>query len=76
MGNPSAVSRRIQSHAGLDIQKLARLNVAGGNICNIAVNAAILAAEAGRPLRMAEIMVVARSEYAKLERPMTRKLEE
>ena len=36
---------------GLDYGKLARLNVAGGNIRNIALNAAFLAAEAGRPGR-------------------------
>jgi hypothetical protein len=60
---------------GLDMQKLARLNVAGGNIRNIAVNAAFLAAEAGGPVRMAEVMRAARSEYAKMERPMTRELE-
>jgi MoxR-like ATPase len=60
---------------GLDLQKLARLNVAGGNIRNIAINAAFLAAEAGGPVRMAEIMRAARSEYAKMERPLTRELE-
>jgi SpoVK/Ycf46/Vps4 family AAA+-type ATPase len=61
---------------GLDLQKLARLNVAGGNIRNIAINAAFLAAEAGGPVRMAEVMRAARSEYGKMERPMTRELEE
>jgi hypothetical protein len=61
---------------GLDVQKLARLNVAGGNIRNIAVNASFLAAEAGGPVRMAEVMHAARSEYGKMERPMARELEE
>jgi hypothetical protein len=61
---------------GLDLQKLARLNVAGGNIRNIAINAAFLAAEAGGPVRMGEIMRAARSEYAKMERPLTRELED
>ncbi len=61
---------------GLDLPKLARLNVAGGSIRNIAINAAFLAAEAGRPVRMAEVMRAARSEYGKMERPMTRELEE
>jgi SpoVK/Ycf46/Vps4 family AAA+-type ATPase len=55
---------------GLDAEKLARMNVAGGNIRNIALNAAFLAAEAGGPVRMAEVMRAARGEYAKLERPM------
>jgi hypothetical protein len=61
---------------GLDTQKLARLNVAGGNIRNIAMNAAFLAAEAGGPIRMAEVMLAARSEYGKMERPMTSELED
>ena len=56
---------------GLDIQKLARLNVAGGNIRNIALNAAFLAADAGAPVRMAHLVLAARSEYAKLEKPLT-----
>lgn len=60
---------------GLDLEKLARLHVAGGNIRNIAINAAFLAAEAGGPVRMTEVMRAARSEYAKMERPMTRELE-
>ncbi len=59
----------------LDLEKLSRLNVAGGNIRNIAINAAFLAAEAGGPVRMIEVMQAARSEYAKMERPMTRELE-
>jgi ATPase family associated with various cellular activities (AAA) len=57
--------------AGLDAERLAKMNVAGGNIRNIAVNAAFLAAEAGGPVRMAEVMRAARGEYAKMERPMT-----
>jgi SpoVK/Ycf46/Vps4 family AAA+-type ATPase len=61
---------------GLDLEKLARLNLAGGNIRNIAINAAFLAAEAGGPVRMAEVMRAAGSEYVKMERPMTRELEE
>jgi ATP-dependent 26S proteasome regulatory subunit len=56
---------------GLDAGKLAQLNVAGGNIRNIAMNAAFLAAEEGQPVRMAHLLQTARSEYAKLERPLT-----
>ncbi len=56
---------------GLDIGKLARLNVAGGNIRNIALNAAFLAAHAGEPVRMAHVLSAARTEYAKLERPLS-----
>jgi hypothetical protein len=55
----------------LDIARLARLNVAGGNIRNIALNAAFLAADAAEPVRMLHLLRAARSEYAKLERPLT-----
>ncbi|HEY5867717.1 MAG TPA: ATP-binding protein, partial [Candidatus Tectomicrobia bacterium] len=56
---------------GLDIHQLARLNVAGGNIRNIALNAAFVAADAGAPVRMAHLVLAARNEYAKLEKPLT-----
>lgn len=56
---------------GLQMEKLARLNVAGGNIRNIALNAAFLAADAGEPVRMSHLLRAARSEYAKLEKPLT-----
>jgi hypothetical protein len=55
----------------LDVTQLARLNVAGGNIRNIALNAAFLAADAGRPVGMAHLLQASRSEYAKLEKPLT-----
>lgn len=55
----------------LDLQKLARLNVAGGHIRNIALNAAFLAADRGRPVGMAELRAAAQTEYAKLEKPVT-----
>jgi hypothetical protein len=57
--------------SGLMIGKLARLNVAGGSIRNIALNAAFLAADAGKPVTMEHLMRAARSEYAKLEKPLT-----
>jgi SpoVK/Ycf46/Vps4 family AAA+-type ATPase len=56
---------------GLDTSRLARLNVAGGNIKNIALSAAFLAADAGDPVRMAHLLHAARGEYAKLEKPLT-----
>jgi hypothetical protein len=56
---------------GVEPEKLARLNVAGGNIRNIAVNAAFLAAAAGEPLRMTHLLRAARSECGKIERPIT-----
>jgi hypothetical protein len=55
----------------LDLPKLSRLNVAGGNIRNIAMNAAFLAADASEPVRMTHLLRAARSEYGKLEKPLT-----
>lgn len=57
--------------ASLQIESLARLNVAGGNIRNIALHAAFLAAEANEPVRMTHVLSGARTEYAKLEKPLT-----
>ena len=57
--------------AGSTSQQLARLNVAGGNIRNIALNAAFLAADAGEPVRMPHLLRAARSEYAKLEKALS-----
>ena len=56
---------------GLDAVRLSRLTVAGGTIRNIALSAAFLAADAGEPVRMSHVLVAARTEYAKLERPLT-----
>jgi len=55
----------------LDVDKLARLNVAGGNIRNIALGAAFRAAEAGGSITMAHVAQAARAEYAKLDKPLT-----
>lgn len=55
----------------LDVDRLAQLNVAGGNIRNIALLAAFLAADAGEPVRMTHLLRAARTEYAKLEKPLT-----
>ena len=55
---------------GVDPARLGRLNVAGGNIRNIALGAAFLAADAGEPVRMGHLLRAARSEYEKLERPL------
>lgn len=56
---------------GLDISRLARLNITGGNIRNIALNAAFLAAGEGEPVRMKHMLRAARSEYTKLEKALT-----
>jgi hypothetical protein len=55
----------------LDVSKLARLNIAGGNIRNIALQSAFLAAEMGEPVRMRHVLRAARSEYAKLDKQLT-----
>jgi SpoVK/Ycf46/Vps4 family AAA+-type ATPase len=56
---------------GVDMEKLSRLNVAGGNIRNIALHAAFLAADADEPVRMKHLLRAARVEYSKLEKSLT-----
>ena len=71
----AAIWRRIFPSAtptdGLDIERLAQLNVPGGNIRNIALNAAFLAADAAQPVRMTHLLRAARGEYTKLEKVLT-----
>ena len=55
----------------LDAVKLAQLNVAGGNIRNIALNAAFLAADANEPVRMKHLLRAAENEYMKLEKSLS-----
>jgi hypothetical protein len=45
--------------------------VSGGNIRNIALNAAFLAADADEPVQMKHLLRAARTEYAKLEKSLT-----
>lgn len=54
----------------LDYDKLGRLNLSGGNIATVALNAAFLAADAGESVTMAHVLAAARAEYVKLERPV------
>jgi hypothetical protein len=56
---------------GLDVERLARLNVTGGSIRNIALHAAFLAAAEARPVGMAQLLQAARRECAKIEKPVT-----
>jgi hypothetical protein len=56
---------------GIDPERLARLNLSGGNIRSIAMNAAFFAAEAGEPVRMAHLAAATRDEYLKLEKPLS-----
>jgi len=55
---------------GVDYRKLSKLNLPGGNIRNIALNAAFLAADADVPMTMSHLLRAAQSESAKLERPL------
>lgn len=50
----------------VDPRRLASLNVTGGNIRNIALNAAFLAADDDQPVRMDHLIRAARAEYSKL----------
>jgi hypothetical protein len=56
---------------GLRPERLAQLHASGGNIQNIAMNAAFLAASLGEPVRMGHLLRAARSEYAKQEKSLT-----
>ncbi|MGY2134455.1 ATP-binding protein [Hymenobacter sp. HD11105] len=55
----------------LDPEKLARLNIPGGNIRNIALNAAFMAAHEAKPVHMAHIARAAHTEYTKIERTLS-----
>jgi hypothetical protein len=52
----------------LDYAWLSRLNITGGSIHNIALNAAFLAARNGEPVTMRSVLEAAHAEYRKLER--------
>jgi len=54
----------------LDYAKLAQLNVAGGNIRNIALSSAFLAAQSGSAVCMSHLLEAARMEAHKIERPL------
>ncbi len=55
----------------LDAQCLARLNIAGGNIRNIALHASFLAADEQQRVTMSHLLRAAQSEYAKMNKTMT-----
>ena len=56
----------------LDLDRLARLNLSGGHIRSLALNAAFLAAGESQPVRMRHLLAAAEAEYARLEKPMPR----
>jgi ATPase family associated with various cellular activities (AAA) len=55
----------------LDFERLARLNLTGGNIHSIALNASFLAAAEGGRVTMAVVLEAARAEFLKLGRPIS-----
>lgn len=55
----------------LDLKKLSQLNLAGGNIRNIALNAAFLAAQSGAPVGMKHLVEAAKLEAQKIDRPLS-----
>ncbi len=58
---------------GLNTNVLARLVIPGGNIRNIAMNAAFRAANEGAPVRMTHLAHSARHEFIKMEKPIPEK---
>ncbi len=54
----------------LNLDRLARLNLTGGSITNVALNAAFLAAADGGRITMPLVLSAARTEFRKLERPL------
>jgi hypothetical protein len=57
--------------ASLDWDALSRLEIAGGNIRNIALNAAFLASGEQTSIRMNHVLHAARREYAKIDKLLT-----
>ncbi len=54
----------------LDYDRLAKLNLAGGSIHNVALNSAFLAARAGTSVTMPLVFDAARTEFRKLDKPV------
>jgi hypothetical protein len=54
----------------LDLDRLARLSLSGGQIRGVALNAAMIAADRGEPLSMRHIALAVGTEFAKLQRPV------
>lgn len=57
--------------ADLNPEQLAQLNVSGGVIRNIAINAAFLAADEEQTVQPRHILAAAKTEYAKVGKPLT-----
>ena len=54
----------------LDMNRLAKLSITGGNIRNIALYSAFLAADSGESVHMDHLLRAVRVEFAKLEKPL------
>jgi ATPase family associated with various cellular activities (AAA) len=54
----------------LDYERLARLNITGGSIQNIALNSAFVAAHRGSEITMPLLLEAAKDEFRKLEKPI------
>jgi SpoVK/Ycf46/Vps4 family AAA+-type ATPase len=54
----------------LDFERLGRINLTGGHIVAATLNAAFLAAAAGRAIAMQDVLQAARAELVKLNRPI------
>jgi ATP-dependent 26S proteasome regulatory subunit len=55
---------------GLDFDRLAKLNISGGSVHNIALNAAFLAADRGTSVTMPVVLDAAKTEMRKLQKPI------
>jgi ATPase family associated with various cellular activities (AAA)/Winged helix domain, variant len=62
---PTALPKQV-----LDFDFLARLNIAGGTVHNIALKSAFLAAGKHEPVSMETVLEASRAEFRKLERPL------
>lgn len=56
--------------ADLNFKQLARFNLTGGNIHNIVLNAAFLAAQSNTAVTMPQVLMATRNEFRKLDRPI------
>lgn len=54
----------------VDEKKLAKFPITGGNICNIALNAAFIAADKGVPVNMSHILQAAKMEFTVTDKPI------
>jgi hypothetical protein len=64
-----ALPKQTPCERGLELDRLARLNLSGGSIHNVALDAAFRAAEAGTKVTMPLLLAAARSEFRKLGLP-------